>query len=205
MCFPAAWKPTSILIQQEGEDPQAFDRQQRSSFCVSDNAVGRRGYPAALLSIPFRALLAGLLREGTADACTSRRPLSSRTGHDSDRYTGVAGILPAPRDASGPAASTSDARAPQQSPGKIRKGGASGTNRSLRPSSAGVQFFRRQRFRAHLGDRAGFTTCAAISCDAAASFSGECRTCAAMRGPDPFGPERSLGNSIRRFLRALTK
>ena len=104
------------------------------------------GYLDALLSIPFRALLAGLLREGPVDVRTSRCPLSSRTGHDCDRHSRIVGLFFAPRDPPRPAASTSDARASQQSTGKVRKTGASGANRSLCPSSAGVQIRLGQRF-----------------------------------------------------------
>ena len=52
---------------QEGDDPAVFDRQKRPSICVSDNACRESRYLAALLSIPVRALLAGLLRQGTVD------------------------------------------------------------------------------------------------------------------------------------------
>jgi hypothetical protein len=37
--------------------------------------------------------------------------------------------------------------------------------------------------------------CEAILCGVAVSFSGECRTCAAMRGPESFGSARSPGSS----------
>jgi hypothetical protein len=77
-----------------GEDPEVFDRQQQSS-------------------IPFRALLAGLLREGPIDIRTSRRSLSSRTRHHCDRYTRIVGIPFASCGSSRLAASASDARAPQ--------------------------------------------------------------------------------------------
>ena len=50
-----------------------------------------------------------------------------------------------------------------------------------------------------LDDRLGFTMCEAILCGVAARFSGECRTCAAMRGSEPFGLARSPGSSIQRF------
>ena len=186
---------------REGEDPEVFGRQQ----AIFDLRIGRCrrgcGYLAALLSIPFRALLAGLLREGTVDLRTSRRPSSSRTGYDSDRYTRVAGILFAPRYSSRPAASASDARAPQQSAGKVRKSGASRTDRGLCPASAGVQIRVQRRFRG-ISASAQASPCARPSrATGQQAFLAGARTCAAVHAPDPFGSARSLGSSIRRSPR----
>jgi len=45
---------------------------------------------------------------------------------------------------------------------------------------------------------------AAILSAVAVSSSGGCRTCAAVHGPGPFGPERSPGSSMQRFPRRVT-
>ena len=96
---------------REGEDPEVFGRQQRSSICVSDNAVGDADILRRCFRFRFERSWQDYYERAQLTSVQATALSHHALGYDSDRYTRIVGILFAPRYSSRPAASASDARA----------------------------------------------------------------------------------------------
>ena len=149
----------------EGENPQALDRQQRSAFCVSDNVVGA----ADILRRCFRFRFERTWQDYYEKAQLTRIQATALSHHALGTIAIDIPVLLAfffcPFDSSGPAASTSMLE-------RLNKARARSGKVALLEQ---VEVFARcclstdlsaATVQSHLDERAGFTTCEAISCGA---------------------------------------
>ena len=181
----------------EGEEPAFSNVQDPSSICVSDV-----GADADILRHCFRFRFerswAGLLSGSPADGFANDGCHSSRTRYDSDRHTGIAGVLCSVVTRPGLP------RRPLmlERLNKVRmKAGKAALLEQIEASHLSCRSTNRAAAvrRSRLDEHQDCTMCAAIWCDGAISYFGAYRICAAVQGQDCCGPARSRGSSSRRI------
>ena len=148
------------------------------------------GYFAPLLSFQIREHVGRLLRTRVNVAAGEGCSSTPRARHDRDRHPDDLGVLP---DAGHPpqfAAPSAHARTAQPIAVQVGERAPPRSDRSILAGRAGISALHRRFIGRHPARAETFTTCAGISCDAAAKSSGVCHICEGTPVPEPFTRER---------------